>query len=143
VSSTAVSGTGGVLTYPRIQDNRGTGEFVIPQVSKVEKQPQIPGVSPLYDYSRVRPLSYESTDLERTITYDRIREENKKDLSNALQKASEGIYKTPAQYQQAEQRAETRFSIPQPNEPIKRSFEPLESLQPGEIPETQTQTSAG
>lgn len=143
VSSTTVSGTGGVLTYPRIQDNKGTGEFVIPEVSKVEKGPQIPGVSPLYDYSRARPLSYESTDLERTITYDRIREKNKKDLSSALQKASEGMHKIPAQDQQAGREAENTFSIPQPNEPIKQSFKPLEPLQPGKIPAAQAKTSAG
>ncbi|MGB8226699.1 MAG: hypothetical protein WCE45_07570 [Sedimentisphaerales bacterium] len=142
VSSTAVSGTGEVLTYPRIRDNKGTGEFVIPQISRVEKSAEIPAASPLYDYSRARPLSYESTDLERMITYDSIREKNKKDLSGALQKASESMYKIPAQDQQTGQKAESTFSIPQPNEPIKQ-LKPLEPLQPGKIPAAQAQTSAG
>lgn len=143
VSSAAASGTGGVLTYPRIRDNKGTGEFVIPPISRVEKRAEIPAASPLYDYSRARPLSYESTDLERMITYDRIREKNKKDLSGALQKASESMYKIPAQDQQTGREAESTFSIPQPNEPIKQSFKPLEPLQPGKIPAAQAPTPAG
>ena len=143
VGSIAPSGTGGVLTYPSIRDNKGTGEFVMPEISKVTKRTGIPAASPLYDYSRTRPLSYEPTDLDRMITYDLIREKNKKDLSNALQKASEGLRKSISEDKQAQQITQSTLSRAEPTEPIKRSFEPPEPLQPGQVPTAEAQKPAG
>ena len=70
VSSITTAGIGGGMTYPSIRGNKGTGEFVITEIPKVGKRTGIPAVSPLYDYRRTRPLSYEPTDLERIIAYD-------------------------------------------------------------------------
>lgn len=134
VGSIARSGTGAVLTYPDIRDNKGTGEFVMPEVPKVEKKPDIPAASPLYDYDRTRPLSYESPiELERTMTYELMRERRKKELSEALQKATEGMYKVSAE----EDQTTSALLIPQPNEPIK-PLEPASPLQPGRIPQAPT-----
>ncbi len=142
VGSIAPSGTGEILTYPRIRDNKGTGEFVAPQVSNIGKILEIPAASPLYDYSRTRPLSYEPTaELERNITYNLIREENKKNLSIALQKANEGMYKTSTQNQQTGQTAKGILSAPKPTEPAKR-FEPFEPLQPGQVPNAKVEKPA-
>ena len=110
---------------------------------KVEKKADIPAVSPLYDYSRTRPLSYEPTDLERIIAYDLIREKNKKNLSDALQRASEGAHKIPAEDQQTQKTAQSTLLKPEPVEPIKRSFEPVEPLQPGQVPTAETEKTAG
>ena len=144
VSSITTAGIGRGMTYPSIRDNKGTGEFVITEMPKVEKKADIPAVSPLYDYSRTRPLSYEPTDIERMITYDLIREKNKKDLSEALQRASEGARKVPAEDQQTQKTAQSTLSKPEPVEPIKRSFEPVEPLQPGQgVPTAKTEEITG
>jgi tetratricopeptide (TPR) repeat protein len=141
VGSIATSGTGAVLTYPSIRDNKGTGEFVIPEAPKVEKRAEIPAASPLYDYSRTRPLSYEPTDLERVISYDLIREKNKKDLSIALQRASEGLHKSISEDKQAQQSAQRTLSVPEPTKPMER-FEPPEPLQPGKVPAAEAEKPA-
>jgi len=142
VSSLAPSALGTVLTYPSIRANKGTGEFVEPQAPKVEKKLEIPAASPLYDYSRTRPLSYEPTDMEKMITYEFIREKTKKGLSQALQKATEGMSRIPAQVEQAKQPAEGTLSVPQPTEPA-NPLEPSEPLQPGKIPKTEAKQPAG
>ncbi len=142
VSSLAPSALGTVLTYPSIRANKGTGEFVAPQAPKIEKKLEIPAASPLYDYSRTRPLSYEPTDVERMITYELIREKTKKELSQALQKATGDIYKIDTEVEQAKQPAEGTLSVPQPAEPAK-PLEPSEPLQPGRIPETEAKQPAG
>ena len=146
VSSLAPNALGTALTYPSIRATGGTGEFVAPPIPKVEgtSKIQIPAVSPLYDYSRIRPLSYEPTDLERSLSYELIREKNKEALSTALQKASRGMNEITTEEQQAGRPVEKQV-IPQPTEPAKPTerFKPLEPLQPGEVSETEVQKPAG
>jgi len=138
VSTLAPSALGTVLTYPSIRTNRGTGEFVAPEAPKVGGKTEISPASPLYDYSRIRPLSYEPTDLERIKTYELIHEEKKKELSKALQKATEGASKTGVEENQA---AEGILLAPKPAEPVK-PFEPTKPLQPGEVPKVQAEKPA-
>jgi len=93
VSSIAPGSRDAILTYPGINSSIRADESVTSKQLKTEQRTMIPAVSPLYDYDRTRPLSYDPTDLERVITYEQIREKNKKDLSDALQKASRGMHK--------------------------------------------------
>lgn len=141
VSSIAPAGTGGVLTYPSIRDNKGTGEFVITEVPNIGKRTEMPAVSPLYDYNRIRPLNYEPADMERVITYDIMRERNRKNLSDALQRAGEALHNVPGRDQQAQQSAQSTLLRQEPVEPAKR-FEPSEPLQPGQIQTAKTEETA-
>jgi tetratricopeptide (TPR) repeat protein len=81
--------------------------------------------------------------MERAIAYNLIRERNKKNLSDALQKASEGLHKSISEDQQAQQPVQGTFSRQEPTEPIKRSFESLKPLQPGQVTKAKTGEAAG
>jgi tetratricopeptide (TPR) repeat protein len=92
----------------------------------IQKPSEVAASTPLYDYSRTRPLSYDSTDLERVITYDLIQQRNKKELSSALQRASEGLNKKIISDDQ-----KTRDNlIAEPTKPLDIS-KPAEPVQPG------------
>jgi tetratricopeptide (TPR) repeat protein len=141
-TSTVTSSAGAPLAYSGITSNKVTGESVTDELLRTEQQQTMMlAASPLYDYDRTRPLSYEPADLERVITYDQIREKNKEDLSNALQKASQGMNKIggeekssllPAE-QEKEPLTQSTNLISESVEPIKR-LEPVESFQPGQQP---------
>jgi tetratricopeptide (TPR) repeat protein len=143
VSSITTAGIGGGVTYPRIRINQGTGDFVITEMPNAGKITDIPVISPLYDYRRTMPLSYEPTDLERIISYALIRESDKKKLIYALQRASEGTHKIlPAEDQQTQKTTPSTLLKAEPVEPIKQSFEAVEPLLPGQAPPTKTEETA-
>ena len=137
VSSIPTAGIGGDMTYSSIGSNRGTDNFAMTGMPKVIRITNIPAVSPLYDYSRTMPLGYGPTDLERIIAYTLIRESNsKKNLSDALQRASSSTYKTPAEDQQTWKTVQSTLLKPEPLEPVK-------PLQPGQAPTAETEKAAG
>lgn len=123
VSTLAPSALGTILTYPSIRANKGTGDFVVPQTPAPVENQEITAASPLYDYSRTRPLNYEPTEMEKMVTYELMHEKSKEELSQALQKVTEEAYKPSTEAEQ-------------PTEPAKPS-EPSKPLQPGEIPKTE------
>ena len=126
VSSIAPGGRGAALTYPSIRGTGGTGDYAVTEMPKIQTPSQIAASTPLYDYSRTRPLSYDSTDLERVITYDVIQQRNKKELSNALQRASEGLNKKTIS---DDQKSRDNL-IAEPTKPMERP-KPAEPIQPG------------
>jgi hypothetical protein len=130
VSSIAPGGKDVALTYPSIKRTGGTGNYEMAEIpqNRIKSPSQIAATTPLYDYSRVRPLNYDPTDLERVITYDLIQQKNKKELSNALQGANDNLDKKTESDDQ-----KTKDSIvAEPYEqqkPLERSV-PAEPLQP-------------
>ncbi|MGA2915953.1 MAG: hypothetical protein ABSE89_08020 [Sedimentisphaerales bacterium] len=139
VSTLAPNALGTTLTYPSIRATGGTGNFVESQIPKAVKTPEISAASPLYDYSRTRPLSYEPTDLERATSLELMRKENKEKLSIALQKAGRGLHEITEEQQAKEQEENTLVPQPvKPAEPAER-FKPLKPLQPDEITKVEAQ----
>jgi hypothetical protein len=137
ISSITTAGIGGGMPYPSIGSNRGAGDFLMTGVPRVERRADIPAVSPLYDYRRTMPVSYEPTDLERIIANALVRESNKKILSDALKRASEGPHKISVENEQIQKTQKTDKGIilkPEPIKPIKQSFEPVKPFQPGQAP---------
>lgn len=142
VSSSALSGAGTVLAaYPRVRNNTGTGDYEVAELPKVQSSSRVAAAAPLYEYSKTRPLGYDSADLERVISYDLLQQKNKNELSYALQKANEGLSKTAAE----DAKSKSDLSISEPAKPIERSFEPgkpAQPAQPGRQPTTKTEQTA-
>ncbi|MHB0945928.1 MAG: tetratricopeptide repeat protein [Sedimentisphaerales bacterium] len=134
VSSTARGTRNVVLTYPNIGS---TGDYDTTELPKVQvhKPSQLAAEMPLYDYTSARLLSYDSTDLERVITYDLIQQRNKKELSDALQKASEDVDKKTLL---DDQKAKDSL-IDEPQKPLERAM-PAEPARPGDRQTDKTQT---
>ncbi|MBN1787083.1 MAG: hypothetical protein JW806_01665 [Sedimentisphaerales bacterium] len=155
-SSTTMAGEGSMLSYSNIRSNKPVSGYSAEKPMEMDRPSVRNSVkmlesSPLYDYSRTRPLSYDPADLERIITYDSIRQKNKKDLSDALQRAARGIYKADTEesshsllddYQKEQLNQNTNLSL----EPVKqtRRSEPFKPLQPGQTLTDKTKaTTAG
>jgi len=148
VSSMNRGGTSGLISYPSIRDSKGTGDFVIPEIAKVQGNVTPPAVSPLYEYDLARPLSYKSADLERVVDYDLMRSKQQKDLITALGKAAkdkqDGQMLTDQVQQEDKEDKEDKsiLSKPEPAKPIERSFEPAEPVKMGQMREDSSKTSA-
>ena len=127
------------LAYPNIGSGGGTSDYEIEKMPKfqVQSPSQIAATTPLYGQGRTRPLSYDAADLERVITYDLIQQRNKKELSDALQKASDGVDKKTKSDDK-----KTKDSIVaephEPQKPLERSM-PAEPVQPDDKPIDKTQ----
>jgi hypothetical protein len=117
-----------VLSSPSIGNADGIGNYEVTELPKIQSSSKIAADTPLYDYSRTRPLSYDSTDLERVITYDLLQQRNKKELSNALQKASEELSKIAPE----EAKPQSSLLTSEPAKPIEQPFEPIQPAQPAQ-----------
>ena len=135
VSSMTRGGMSGLVAYPSIRENKGTGDFAVPKVVKIQGEVTPPAVSPLYEYNLARPLSYKPTDLERVVDYDLLRSKKQKDLIAALDKAAKDKQDTSELTEQIQQEDESILSGPKPIKPIERSFEPAEPAKPGQMRE--------
>lgn len=135
VSSGASSTRPIALAYPNIGSGGGTSDYEIEKMPKfqVQSPSQVAATTPLYGQGRTRPLSYDAADLERVITYDLIQQRNKKELSEALQKASDSVDKTASDDQKARDSL-----IAEPQKPLERSM-PAEPMQPGDKQADKTQ----
>jgi hypothetical protein len=117
-----------ILSNPSIGNDNGIGDYEVTGRPKIQSPSRITADTPLYDYSRTRPLSYDSTDLERVITYDLLQQRNKKELSDALQKASEELSKIVSE----EAEPQSSLLASEPAKPIEQSFEPIQPAQPAQ-----------
>jgi hypothetical protein len=114
------------LSSPSIGNDKSIGDYGITEPPQIQSPSRIAAVTPLYDYSRTRP--YDSTDLERVITYDLLQQRNKKELSDALQKASEELSKIVSE----EAEPQSSLLASEPAKPIEQSFEPIQPAQPAQ-----------
>jgi hypothetical protein len=141
VSSMNRGGMSGLISYPSTRENKGTGEFAVPEIAKVQGNVTPPAVSPLYEYNLARPLSYKPADLERVVDYDLMRSKKQKDLITALDKAAKDKQDGLTQTEQIQQEDKSILSKPEPAKPIKRSFEPAEPIKRGQMREETSKIS--
>ncbi len=135
VSSMTRGGVSGLVSYPSVRETKGSGEFAVPEIAKVEGKTAPPAASPLYEYNLARPLSYKPADLERVVDYDLMRSKKQQDLIDALDKAAKDKQDTLQPTEQIQQEDKDMLSKPEPMKPIERSFEPAEPLKPGQMRE--------
>lgn len=143
VSSGRSSSRPAALSYPNIGSGGGTGDYEIDKMpkSQIQSPSQVAATTPLYGYGKTMPMSYDPTDLERVITYERIQQRNKKELSEALQKVRDESKKK----KELDDKKTTESIIAEPHEPqepLLRST-PAEPLQPGrkQVDNTQNQNT--
>jgi tetratricopeptide (TPR) repeat protein len=138
----ARGGTSGLVSYPSVKQTKGSGDFTVPEVPKVQDKTAPPASSPLYEYNLSRPLSYKPADLERVVSYDLMRSKKQQDLIDALDKAAKDKQDTLQPTEQIQQEDQSIFSGPEPIKPIERSFEPIEPLKPGQMREEVAKTKS-
>ncbi|MDD5134824.1 MAG: hypothetical protein PHP01_05385 [Phycisphaerae bacterium] len=137
--SASLDGTEAILTHPNI--NNGIGGY---EASEMPETSQIAAGTPLYDYNKTRPLSYDSADLERVITYDLLQQKNKDELTRALQKAGEEASKTVSEEDEKPQSSPLTYK---PIRPVEQTIEPVKPAQPAQpgrqpIDKTEESTTA-
>jgi len=125
VTSLWRNGSSGLISYPTIRSNRGTGELVTSKIPTVVVKPDVPAVSPLYEFSRTRPSSFTTGDLEDVVAIDLKKE------YVALEKVI--TKKAAALERRDEEKRLTSLQRGEPMEPAELTAKPAEAVKPGEI----------
>ncbi|MFA5292693.1 MAG: hypothetical protein WC496_06620 [Phycisphaerae bacterium] len=141
VSSMTRGGASGLITYPSIKQDHGTGYYAIPKYVNAQAATGLPATPLPYEYTQTRPLSYNNPlDLERLVGYGLMSRREQKNLTTALQRTIKSDNDNLKTNQQVLPEDESIPSVLEPVKPLERS-KPVEPLKRGEIREDSLQTA--
>jgi len=142
VSSISRGGASGLVTYPSIRENSGTGYYAIPKYVNAQAATGVPVVPLPYAYTQTRPLSYNSPlDLERLVGYGLMSRKEQKDFTAALRKTGKSDKNNLKTNQQVLPEDKSIPSALEPVKPMERS-KPVEPLKRGQVLEDSSKISA-